>query len=192
MKQFECSLTHANMERVGIYRIEDVLPFVVENKSSEGAVKMYDGHEVKMWSLRYKTFKNSLSCVSCGIKGKYFALERAKENNNSERYHFNLYAKLDNGDEVLMTKDHIDPKSLGGKDEIKNMQTMCKVCNEIKMNRVESDFLGHKIEVETMILPPERPFGIIGKITNKILKFIHDHIDSSVVYFNTDIKKEEK
>lgn len=123
------------MERVGIYKIEDVLPFVVKSKHDPNAKKVYDGHEVKMWSLRYQTFQNSISCVSCGLTGQYFALEKSKYE-TFPRYHFNLYAKLENGEEVLITKDHINPKSLGGKDEIKNMQTMCKVCNEIKMNRV--------------------------------------------------------
>ena len=31
-----------------------------------------------------------------------------------------------------MTKDHILPKKWGGKDDIDNMQTMCKDCNEAK------------------------------------------------------------
>jgi len=138
VKRFECSLKHGGMERVGIYSIEDVLPFIVENKGSPNAIRVYDGHEVKMFSLRYHTFKKSLSCVSCGLKGKFFALERYMRRVPwDNRFHFNLYAIISNGEEVLMTKDHINPKSLGGKEHIDNMQTMCKVCNELKMNRVE-------------------------------------------------------
>lgn len=43
----------------------------------------------------------------------------------------------ENGKEVLMTKDHIIPKSKGGADDISNYQTMCERCNEAKGNRLE-------------------------------------------------------
>lgn len=131
MKRFESSLTHGNVERIAVFPIEDVLPFIVLDKRDEGATKVYAGHEVKMWSLRYHTFKKSISCVNCGVVGQHFALERNIAQ-DTQQYHFNLYAKLANGTEVLLTKDHIVPKSKGGKDHIDNMQTMCKVCNEMK------------------------------------------------------------
>lgn len=38
----------------------------------------------------------------------------------------------ENGKEVLMTKDHVIPKSKGGANDISNYQTMCKRCNEAK------------------------------------------------------------
>ena len=43
----------------------------------------------------------------------------------------------DNGEEILMTKDHILPRSKGGIDDISNYQTMCKLCNEAKGNKLE-------------------------------------------------------
>lgn len=52
-------------------------------------------------------------------------------------FHLNLYAIDENGKEVLMTKDHIIPKSKGGADDISNYQTMCERCNEAKGNRLE-------------------------------------------------------
>ena len=45
--------------------------------------------------------------------------------------YFNLYA-IDNGHEVLMTKDHIIPIAQGGSDDYENYQTMCAICNNIK------------------------------------------------------------
>ena len=123
------------MERAGTFEINEVLPFVVKDKRDNGSIRTYDGHEVKMWSLRYHVFKKSLICSGCGITGQYFALERNKDD-VSPRFHFNLYAKTKNGDEVLITKDHVCPKSKGGSEYIDNMQTMCKVCNEIKTDKV--------------------------------------------------------
>ena len=60
-----------------------------------------------------------------------------KEILQDKTYHLNLYAVDDNGDEILMTKDRILPRSKGGIDDISNYQTMCKLCNEAKGNKLE-------------------------------------------------------
>jgi hypothetical protein len=93
-----------------------------------------NGCDVKTKSLRYDIFNNSITCVTCGIGGSYFALEKIKHGSTTNRYHANLYAVKD-GEEVLMTKDHIIPKSKGGKDHQSNLQTMCHVCNQKKGNK---------------------------------------------------------
>ena len=49
--------------------------------------------------------------------------------------HFNLYG-LEDEEEVMFTKDHIIPKSKGGRTHISNMQTMCSNCNNAKGNRL--------------------------------------------------------
>jgi 5-methylcytosine-specific restriction endonuclease McrA len=98
--------------------------------------KNYDGDEIKMASDRYYTFAKSLHCAHYNIIGSFLAKERHVDKNgninNGEAYHFNLYAIDDNGNEVLMTKDHIIPKSKGGRNELSNYITMCRPCNEIK------------------------------------------------------------
>ena len=50
----------------------------------------------------------------------------------------NLYAINEKGEEVLMTKDHIEPKSLGGKNSLNNYQTMCTICNCEKGSKIEN------------------------------------------------------
>ncbi len=89
--------------------------------------RKFFGHQVKMNSLRYQTFKKSLKCVCCGLVGEVFLLELPP----NDRPHFNLYAHRE-GELVQMTKDHIKPKSKGGSDALNNMQTMCHRCNELK------------------------------------------------------------
>ena len=87
-----------------------------------------------MGSLRYANFKyNGTSCVKCRIKGKYFRLERSAGDNVKKR-HFNLYGVNSKGEEILMTMDHILPKSLGGEDDVRNLQTMCEKCNSKRGN----------------------------------------------------------
>lgn len=92
-------------------------------------------------SLRYDVFKKSTKCVSCGIEGTFFAKEIAKkqlENNPNNKYHFNLYAKIGES-EIMMTKDHIKPVCKGGSNNLSNLQTMCKPCNEKKGSKYDGD-----------------------------------------------------
>lgn len=105
------------------------------------------GHEVKMWSKRYENFiVNGIECVRCGIRGRYFCLERHGVENERNTWHFNLYALDENGGEVLMTKDHIIPKSKGGSSSIKNFQPMCSLCNCKKADKVNpwDEIEGHR------------------------------------------------
>ena len=95
----------------------------------------FDGDLVKGNSQRYQTFfTKGCKCVKCGIEGKYFAKEKHFKDRS---YHLNLYAIDDNGNEVLMTKDHIIPQSKGGSDDISNYQTMCEPCNKAKGSKIE-------------------------------------------------------
>ena len=115
------ALSKAYIRTKGRYPIWFVL-----NNAGDWTLKIA-GHNVKMWSLRYYNFKNNGTvCVSCGLKGEYFRLERHALGGRTS-FHFNLYAV--NGNEILMTKDHIIPKSKGGKNHLNNLQTMCTKCN---------------------------------------------------------------
>lgn len=112
-------------------KVKDVL---FENDKRLAKVE-FDGDLIKGNSQRYQTFfTKGCKCVKCGIEGKYFAKERFRDQST---YHLNLYAVDNNGNEVLMTKDHILPHSKGGSDDISNYQTMCKICNEAKGSKIE-------------------------------------------------------
>lgn len=129
------------------YSIEEVFNMIGEvnlktecynnsNKSTDNQITV-DGYQVYTRSLRYMTFyQKGTKCVCCGKEGAYFQLDQDRNGENADiRRHFNLYAE----DGTLMTKDHIIPKSRGGRDHISNMQTMCCVCNKAKGNRMEGD-----------------------------------------------------
>lgn len=91
-----------------------------------------NGVEVKISSQRYLLFKENKRCVVCGLEGKFLAIEKSEP--EIKKYHINMYGINENGDEILMTKDHIIPRSKGGKDIHSNYQTMCRVCNSNKGN----------------------------------------------------------
>jgi len=119
------------------YGIEEVLSNVIHEPKDSldklGRFVLFGEHSISMVSDRYKTFINSgTKCVSCGLEGKYFKMCRSK---GSTRYHFNLYAADEAGNDVLMTKDHIVPKSKGGPNSLNNYQTMCVECNRIKADK---------------------------------------------------------
>jgi hypothetical protein len=119
--------------RKGIYSIEEVLSQQVDPTGNNGIDRktrfIFDGDSMKATSHRYWTFKHKgVICVSCGIEGKYFAKEKDYKS-KEEIYHFNLYAIDADGNEVLMTKDHIIAKFNGGKDHLDNYQPMCVKCN---------------------------------------------------------------
>lgn len=91
---------------------------------------------VKTCSLRLQVFKRSLICSTCGIAGVVFKLQ--KQANKDERPHLNLYALKTDEEEslILMTQDHIFPRSKGGKDSLDNLTTMCVDCNLKKGDQI--------------------------------------------------------
>lgn len=113
--------------------LEAVLSYVVFDRagaSTASTSKEYFGVPVKMDSLRLQTFAaKGTSCAACGLEAKYFKLAPA----GGEKIHLNLYGEKD-GQEILFTKDHIQPKSRGGKSNLDNLQTMCAPCNQFKGN----------------------------------------------------------
>ena len=139
--------------RDGIFLIQEILDKVISEPRNSIKRRIrnkqeyrkyvqveFNGHLVKMDSLRYQLFKEKGTiCVECGLKATHFALESMKGDmigNNNPPYHFNLYG-VRNGREVLFTKDHIHPASKGGKNNLNNMQTMCTECNLKKADKVK-------------------------------------------------------
>lgn len=124
-------------ERKSIHSIDEIRKLtkdVLFEKYKQNAKVELDGDMIKGNSKRYQLFfTKGMKCVSCGIEGKYFAKEK---NEKDISYHLNLYGIDDNGNEILITKDHIIPTSKGGKNKLENFQTMCVYCNQEKGNKV--------------------------------------------------------
>lgn len=94
-----------------------------------------DGRTFKKNSARLTLFNTQgVACVTCGIEGSVFVMESQAQNITP---HLNLYAVTDDGTRVLMTKDHILPKSKGGANALENYNTMCSPCNAKKANHVD-------------------------------------------------------
>lgn len=130
-------LTKTDIMRKSIHSVDEVretVKNVLFEKLKKDAKVELDGDIIKGNSQRYQLFfTKGTKCVCCGIEGKYFAKEKRIKDKS---YHLNLYGIDDNGQEALITKDHIIPKSKGGKDELENYQTMCVRCNKRKGNQL--------------------------------------------------------
>lgn len=87
----------------------------------------------KAAATRLKMFRaGQITCVSCGLTGEHFHIERHK-NDKVMPFSVNLYGWKDDR-EVMLTWDHIIPKSYGGSNSIENAQCMCAECNLMKGN----------------------------------------------------------
>lgn len=145
----------SKLTRVATYSIDEVLPYIftgpIRRKliqkgysytSDEWIAKSKrtyktpegDAIDVTMGSHRYQMFaQKGIVCIFCGLEGKFFALEKQE---GSNKYHFNLYGIDDNGNEMMLTKDHIIPRSKGGKNVLGNYQPLCAKCNVSKANKI--------------------------------------------------------
>lgn len=138
-------INYRQYKSLGKFKLNEVLDFIPFDKNLKKIKdlkrsKMYNGISVKLTSLRYIVFKHKgTKCVKCGIEGEYFSLDYKDTKEKNKCYHFNLYAIDKNNREILMTKDHIYPKSKGGSDDLSNLQTMCCVCNSNKGNKIEEE-----------------------------------------------------
>lgn len=72
--------------------------------------------------------RDNLECKSCSAKSKY-ALTLF--NVNSKKHMISFVVIID-GDMIPLTKDHVVPKMLGGRDTLKNLQSLCYRCNQEK------------------------------------------------------------
>ena len=115
---------------IGEFSLEEVFPYITEEEKRREFEYNGQTYKVRMNSQRYFVFKNNNKCASCGLEGTKLILDL---NPGDKSPHFNLYGEED-GRLVLMTKDHIVPRSKGGENVIDNYQTMCSICNNLKGN----------------------------------------------------------
>jgi hypothetical protein len=86
---------------------------------------------------RVRNLLNNKKCVTCERYLHYFRVE-----DNGSGYHLNGYSQ----DHVMMTRDHIVPRSSGGPDHIDNYQMMCSPCNKKKASMPMEEFVERKLK----------------------------------------------
>lgn len=135
-------------KRYKIYPLAEVSPHILTSYDADNLQKQtknqkefktllytkFDDVYVKMVNRKYEIFlKDRFKCVECNKIAAYAALEKLYINGEeSSGYHFNFYVIDDKGREIMLTRDHVKPKCLGGADTKTNQQTMCERCNKKK------------------------------------------------------------
>lgn len=130
--------THAKPERIKTYPVEFIFDYISKNPHEPYYVDG-DGNRCKLRRAKIY-FEKGLQCAEagCKLKGTFFALERwpNQKDQTFGNYHFDLFAIDKKGEEVMMTVDHVHPRSKGGANHVSNYQPMCKVHNEIKADNI--------------------------------------------------------
>lgn len=126
------------MHTIATYPADEILPRIGTGHANIRlwAKSSVLGYSVKVSSARMECFRRNQTCVTCGITGTMFALE----SHTGEAPHLNFYHVMapgrpgGQGKKILMTKDHVIPRSKGGGNSQDNLQTMCTKCNSRKGN----------------------------------------------------------
>lgn len=83
------------------------------------------------WNLFSAMRGTKISCCFCGVEADRWIVEKGRRDKIGGAT-MNLYAGL-----VLMTRDHIIPKSLGGVDHNDNLRPCCATCNGQRSNQLD-------------------------------------------------------
>lgn len=124
--------------RLGVVSTEELLDIIPLNPISKlPSKKEFFKEVVTLTSQRYKVYAvKGTTCVHCGLHGTFFALEKSYAQ-DTKKYHFNLYGVNKRGEEIMITVDHIIPKSKGGSESLENKQPLCITCNNKKGDKLE-------------------------------------------------------
>lgn len=162
-------------QRLKSVSVEEVLPLLGNPVKQKPPVRVDVGGEggakVNVDGLRLATFKHKgLTCVSCGIKGEFFAIEKTLKD---VAYHINLYGvDPTSGLDVLMTHDHTLARSLGGKDDLSNAETMCSPCN-FEKSKGENPKYKKKREAKTLEVKNSNPYFEYSKDLDPLPTYLH-------------------
>ena len=106
--------------RYGVASIQEIMPFLGMPRKLRILNQRVEVSSERLLTYKYK----GMVCEYCGVRGAFFAVER-----NGGPPHLNLYGYNKHGYEVLLTSDHIIPRSKGGPDSISNRRCLCTICN---------------------------------------------------------------
>lgn len=128
-------LKNNSKKQIAIFDRDEILPKIIKHKVASRPYFHSVGNQtyeipLKNKKKRFRIFSKNPFCVVCGLELTKIAIER---HNNSKCF-FSFYGEGLDKRLILFTLDHIIPKSKAGSDGVRNLQTMCTICNSIKDN----------------------------------------------------------
>lgn len=92
------------------------------------------------WALFHHLKGQPIRCHFCGCQADRWIAEKGRRDKQGSPV-LNLFAVGRGGAVVLMTRDHIIPRSLGGVDAVANLRPACGPCNEGRSNEVSAEVI---------------------------------------------------
>lgn len=123
--------------------LDEVLPEIAQSSRQHKSLTFicpeFGGRKitVHLSSSRIRLMGRTQVCAACQAKGDHFWVESNSKDKDRKPcgWHLNLYALNHYGHPVLMTLDHIVPRSKGGTKAIDNIQLLCSACNGTKEDK---------------------------------------------------------
>ena len=163
--------------------------YISHDNRTGGIVKISNVEEAQVFyscnTAMRKVFKAPSKCkgyypfeldnMDCGCKVKNGRKKYTKEERKM------VYEKADGccmlcGQKMLledMTLDHIVPLSMGGKDEMANLQAAHRECNQFKSNILPEDFLDRVVKIFTYQMEQNHSgnqvWGVVRELLEKIV-----------------------
>jgi len=138
----QCRYSTKNLVVLAKYPIDDILPIILEAHKTRGKKKWQGSHifyaddhpiNMRVASFRLVSIALNPQCVICGLQGQEYQINIFRDQTQG---HFNLYGLNKHGHYTLLTRDHVIPKSRGGKGSLHNSQTLCTHCNGFKADKI--------------------------------------------------------
>lgn len=92
------------------------------------------------WALFHHLKGQPITCHFCGCQADRWVAEKGRRDKLGHPV-LNLFATGRDSGIVMMTRDHIIPKSLGGTDAVANLRPACGPCNEGRSNDVTPEVI---------------------------------------------------
>ena len=151
--------------------LEEVMPLIPDKIEPATMIfwcqSIKRGVFVSLGNAKMRLFKRQPECAACKAKADHFWIESNGKGgwgkNGQYNWHMNLYGINHHGHPVMLTLDHIKPRSKGGTRSDSNIQVLCRQCNNLKGNtkmspvqvaqlRAQKDSELHKALVQAGIL----------------------------------------
>jgi len=97
----------------------------IENLTPEGLGRYRNHHRLRVFAYK------GVRCIHCGIEGN----KLVKHRQSNGYIHIDIFYWGKNR-QMLITRDHLFPKSKGGSDSLDNLYPMCERCNHKKGDRL--------------------------------------------------------
>lgn len=139
-----------SMKNPRLTPLEERIRSVVLSDSNLSLLSKYKEHR------RLKVFnEKGVKCCNCRNEG----IRLIHHCNHLSATHIDLYTR----DLVLMTVDHIVPKSFGGNSSIENLRPMCELCNSRRGNHISKNDLHEILKITSRGGHVYRPSFLVSK-----------------------------